>query len=174
MSKSTPTQKLRDRNIIKKSDPIWKKINLFQNLKHNTDDEINIYATAEIKMLQSFARDQIFNLKQSVECSQLGFFTSTNQKWKLLNLIFYYSTKGETFYKAKCMKYLKMSARTFDAIIKEAVDRGSFIYLAPYNAPINSKIRNIRPSEKLIVEYIRYNVLRCERGLKTFKRYGIK
>ena len=150
----SPGQKLRDRNITEKSHSIWKKINLFQKLKRKTDDEVEIYAR--------------------VECSQLGFFTSTNQKWKLLNLIFYFSTKGESFYKAKCMKYLKMSARTFDAIIKEAVDRGSFIYLAPYNAPINSKIRNIRPSEKLCVEYIRYNVQRCERGLKTFKRYGIK
>ena len=167
-------QKLRDRNITEKTHPIWKKINLFQKLKRKTDKDIEIYATAEIEMLQSFARDQIFNLKQSIECSQLGFFTSTNQKWKLLNLIFYYSTKGESFYKAKIMKNLKMSARTFDAIIKEAVDRGSFIYLAPYNAPINSKIRNIRPSEKLCVEYIRYNVLRCERGVKTFKKYGIK
>ena len=170
----SPIQKLRDRNILEKSDSIWKKINLFQDLKRETDDEVEIYARAEIKMLQSFARDQIFNLKQSVECSQLGFFTTTNQKWKLLNLIFYFSTKGESFYKAKCMKYLKMSARNFDAIIKEAVDRGSFIYLSPYNATINSKIRNIRPSEKLCVEYIRYNVQRCERGLKTFKRYGIK
>jgi hypothetical protein len=170
----SPGQKLRDRNITEKTHPIWKKINLFQKLKRKTDEDIEIYARAEIKMLQTFARNQIFNLKQSVECSQLGFFTSTNEKWKLLNLIFYFSTKGESFYKAKCMKYLKMSARTFDAIIKEAVDRGSFIYLPPYNAPINSKIRNIRPSEKLCVEYIRYNVQRCERGLKTFKRYGIK
>jgi hypothetical protein len=170
----SPGQKLRDRNIIEKTDSIWKKINLFQKLKHKTDDEVEIYARAEILMLQSFAREQIFNLKQSSECSQLGFFTSTNEKWKLLNLIFYFSTKGESFYKAKCMRYLKMSARTFDAIIKEAVDRGSFIYLPPYNAPINSKIRNIRPSEKLCVEYIRYNVLRCERSLKAFKRYGIK
>ena len=170
----SPIQKLRDRNILEKSDSIWKKINLFQDLKRETDDEVEIYSRAEIAMLQSFARDQIFNLKQSVNCPQLGFFTSTNQKWKLLNLIFYFSTKGESFYKAKCMKYLKMSARNFDAIIKEAIDRGFFIYLSPYNATINSKIRNIRPSEKLIVEYIRYNVLRCERGIKTFKRYGIK
>jgi hypothetical protein len=170
----SPGQKLRDRNILEKSHSIWKKINLFQKLKRKTDDEVEIYARAEILMLQSFAREQIFNLKQSSECSQLGFFTSTNEKWKLLNLIFYFSTKGESFYKAKCMRYLKMSARTFDAIIKEAVDRGSFIYLPPYNAPINSKIRNIRPSEKLCVEYIRYNVLRCERSLKAFKRYGIK
>lgn len=173
MSRS-PGQKLRDRNIAEKTHPIWKKINLFQKLKRKTDKDVEIYANAEISMLQSFARDQIFDLKQSVECSQLNFFTSTNEKWKLLNLIFYFSTKGETFYKAKCMKYLKMSARTFDAIIKEAVDRGSFIYLPPYNAPINSKIRNIRPSEKLCVEYIKYNVQRCERGLKTFKKYGIK
>ena len=172
--KRSPGQKLRDRNIIEKSNSIWKKINLFQNLKHNTDDEIAVYSKAEIKMLQCFARDQIFNLKQSVECSQLGFFTSTNEKWKLLNLIFYFSTKGESFYKAKCMKYLRMSARNFDAIIKEAINRGFFVYLSPFNAPINSKIRNIRPSEKLIIEYIRYNVLRCERGVKTFKKYGIK
>ena len=92
----------------------------------------------------------------------------------MLNLIFYYSTKGESFYKAKCMKYLRMSARNFDAIIKEAIARGSFIYLSPYGAKLNSKIRNIRPSEKLIIEYIRYNVQRCQRGLKNFKRYGIK
>ena len=170
----SPGQKLRDRNILEKSHSIWKKINLFQKLKRETDDEVEIYARAEIRLLQSFAREQIFNLKQSSNCSQLSFFSTTNQKWKLLNLIFYFSTKGESFYKAKCMKYLKMSARTFDAIIKEAVDRGSFIYLPPYNAPINSKIRNIRPSEKLCVEYIRYNVLRCERSLKAFKRYGIK
>jgi hypothetical protein len=170
----SPGQKLRDRNIVEKTHSIWKKINLFQKLKHKTDDEVEIYARAEVPMLQSFAREQIFNLKQSSNCSQLSFFSTTNQKWKLLNLIFYFSTKGDSFYKAKCMKYLKMSARTFDAIIKEAVDRGSFIYLPPYKAPINSKIRNIRPSEKLCVEYIRYNVLRCERSLKAFKRYGIK
>jgi hypothetical protein len=170
----SPAQKLRDKNILEKTHSIWKRINLFQDLISEIDDEVEIYARAEIRILQSFARDQIFNLKASVECSELGFFSSTSQKWKLLNLIFYFSTKSESFYKAKCMKYLKMSARTFDAIIKEAVDRGSFIYLAPYNAPINSKIRNIRPSEKLCVEYTRYHVQRCERGLKTFKRYGIK
>ena len=170
----SPGQKLRDRNITEKTHSIWKKINLFQDLKRKTDGDVEIYARAEILMLQSFARDQILNLKHSSDRSQLTFFSNSNEKWKLLNLIFYFSTKGESFYKAKCMKYLKMSARTFDAIIKEAVDRGLFIYLAPYNAPINSKIRNIRPSEKLCVEYIRYNVQRCERGLKTFKRYGIK
>jgi hypothetical protein len=41
-------QKLRDRNILEKSHSIWKKINLFQKLKHKTDDEVEIYARAEI------------------------------------------------------------------------------------------------------------------------------
>ena len=59
--KRSPGQKLRDRNIIKKSDPIWKKIALFQDLKSNSDEEIAVYAKAEIAMLQVFAREQIKN-----------------------------------------------------------------------------------------------------------------
>ena len=172
--KRSPNQKLRDRNILQKTYSMWSKINLLKKHKKKTDADVSIYAADEIKLLHHFATDQLFNLETSDKSKELSFFSTTNEKWKLLNLIFYYSTKGESFYKAKCMKYLKMSARTFDAIIKEAVDRGFFIYLAPYHSPINSKIKNIRPSEKLCVEYTRYNVDRCERGVKFFKRYGIK
>jgi hypothetical protein len=39
---------------------------------------------------------------------------------------------------------------------------------------IGNTKKNIRPSEKLIIEYTRYNIQRIERGLKNIKKYGIK
>ena len=38
----------------------------------------------------------------------------------------------------------------------------------------NKNIKNLRPSEKLIVEFTRYNIIRYKRAIKTFKKYGIK
>jgi hypothetical protein len=52
----SPGQKLRDRNILEKSHSIWKKINLFQKLKRKTDDEVEIYARAEIRHTAKFCK----------------------------------------------------------------------------------------------------------------------
>lgn len=139
--------------------------------------EININIDFDIgkEMLQVFSRDMIFNLRQSNNCSQLGYFSMDMNKWKILNIMINKNAKGETFYKYKIIKYLKISSRTFDQIIKDAVDAGFFIYADPFKKKkINKNVKNLRPSEKLVIEFTRYNVLRCKRALKTFARYGIK
>lgn len=156
-------QKKRTEFLISQTKEMWSEINI----------DINFNIGKE--MLQVFSRDIIFNLRQSNNCSQLGYFSKDLNRWKILNLIINKNAKGETFYKYKIIKYLKISSRTFDQIIKDAVDAGFFIYADPLNKKkINKNVKNLRPSEKLVIEYIRYNVLRYKRALKTFARYGIK
>ena len=156
-------QEARNQNLISKTKKMWSEVG------------IDITPTIGRKMLQVFARDQLINLKQSEECSQLGYFSKDLNKWKVLNLIIMRSAKGEVFYKSQALKIIKLSSRSFDKIIKDAVDGGFFIYADPMNTNLpNKKIKNLRPSEKLIIEYTRYNILRCKRGLLNFKRNGIK
>ena len=156
-------QKKRTEFLISKTKKMWSEINI----------DINFNIGKE--MLQVFSRDMIFNLRQSNNCLQLGYFSTDINRWKILNLIINKNAKGETFYKYKIIKYLKISSRTFDQIIKDAVDGGFFVYADPLNKKkINKNVKNLRPSEKLIIEYTRYNVLRYKRSLKTFARYGIK
>ena len=156
-------QEARNQNLISKTKKMWSEI------------DIDITPTIGRKMLQVFARDQLINLKQSEECSQLGYFSRDLNRWKILNLIIHRSAKGEVFYKSQALKIIKLSSRSFDKIIKDAVDGGFFIYADPMSLiEPDKKIKNLRPSEKLIVEYTRYNVLRIKRGLMNFKRNGIR
>jgi hypothetical protein len=155
-------QEKRNQNLLSKTKKMWSEIN------------INITPAIGRRMVQVFARDQLINLKQSETCSQLGYFSKDLNKWKILNLIIHRSAKGEAFYKNQAIKLLKLSSRSFDKIIKDAVDAGFFIYADPMNVNTPKKIKNLRPSEKLIIEYSRYNILRCKRALTNFKRYGIK
>ncbi len=156
-------QKKRTEFLISQTKKMWSEINI----------DINFNIGKE--MLQVFSRDMIFNLRQSNNCSQLNYFSTDINRWKILNLIINKNAKSETFYKYKIIKYLKISSRTFDQIIKDAVDAGFFIYADPFNEKKQNKnIKNLRPSEKLVIEYTRYNVLRYKRALKTFAKYGIK
>jgi hypothetical protein len=156
-------QEKRNQNLLSKTKKMWSEI------------DIDITPTIGRRMLQVFARDQLINLKQSEECSQLSYFSKDLNKWKILNLIIHRSAKGEPFYKSQAIKMLKLSSRTFDKIIKDAVDRGFFIYADPMSlTKPQTQVKNLRPSEKLIIEYTKYNILRCKRGLTNFKRHGIK
>jgi len=156
-------QEKRNQNLLSKTKKMWSEI------------DIDITPTIGRRMLQVFARDQLINLKQSEECSQLGYFSKDLNKWKILNLIIHRSAKGEPFYKSQAIKMLKLSSRTFDKIIKNAVDRGLFIYADPMSLILpQTQIKNLRPSEELIIQYTKYNILRCKRGLTNFKRHGIK
>lgn len=155
-------QEKRNQNLLSRTKKMWSEI------------DIDITPAIGRRMLQVFARDQLINLKQSETCSQLGYFSKDLNKWKILNLIIHRSAKGEAFYKNQAIKLLKLSSRSFDKIIKDAVDAGFFIYADPMNVNTPKKIKNLRPSEKLIIEYSRYNILRCKRALTNFKRYGIK
>ena len=156
-------QEKRNQNLLSKTKKMWSEI------------DIDITPTIGRRMLQVFARDQLINLKQSEECSQLGYFSKDLNKWKILNLIIHRSAKGEPFYKSQAIKLLKLSSRSFDKIIKDAVNAGFFIYADPMSLILpQTQVKNLRPSEKLIIEYTKYNILRCKRGLTNFKRHGIK
>ena len=156
-------QEKRNQNLLSKTKKMWSEIN------------IDITPTIGRRMLQVFARDQLINLKQSETSSELGYFSKDLNKWKILNLIIHRSAKGEPFYKSQAIKMLKLSSRSFDKIIKDAVDRGFFIYADPMSLiQPQTQVKNLRPSEKLIIEYTKYNILRCKRGLTNFKRHGIK
>ena len=156
-------QEKRNQNLLSKTKKMWSEI------------DIDITPAIGRRMLQVFARDQLINLRQSETSSELGYFSKDLNKWKILNLIIHRSAKGEPFYKSQAIKLLKLSSRSFDKIIKDAVDRGFFIYADPMSLiQPQTQVKNLRPSEKLIIEYSKYNILRCKRGLTNFKRYGIK
>ena len=104
-------QEKRNQNLLSKTKKMWSEIS------------IDITPAIGRRMLQVFARDQLINLRQSETCSQLGYFSTDINRWKILNLIIHRSAKGEPFYKSQAIKLLKLSSRSFDKIIKDAVSK---------------------------------------------------
>ena len=85
---------------------------------------------------------------------------STEKKMKVFLLIFEANEFGKEIYKESISTKLpEYSYKTVASIIDEGLDKGYYVKLAPQNNMIkNLKIRNIRPSEELVIEFINWNI----------------
>jgi len=85
---------------------------------------------------------------------------STEKKMKVFLLIFEANEQGTEIYKESISSQLpEYSYKTIAQIIDQGIAKGYFIKLAPRRCEMkDSKIRNIRPSEELVVEFMNWNI----------------
>jgi len=85
---------------------------------------------------------------------------STSKRMKIFLIIFEANEIGKEIYKESISSQLpEYSYKTIAQIIDEGISRGFFEKLAPRNQESrDSKIRNIRPSEELIIEFINWQI----------------
>ena len=85
---------------------------------------------------------------------------STEKKMKVFLLIFEANEMGQEIYKESLSSQLpEYSYKTIAQIIDQGLAKGYFLKLSPRTCKMkDSKIRNIRPSEKLVVEFMNWNI----------------
>jgi hypothetical protein len=85
---------------------------------------------------------------------------STEKKMKVFLLIFEANEQGIEVYKENISNQLpEYSYKTVAEIVDQGIAKGFFVKLAPRKCDMkDSKIRNIRPSEDLVVEFMNWNI----------------
>jgi len=85
---------------------------------------------------------------------------STEKKMKVFLLIFEANERGREIYKENISSQLpEYSYKTIAQIIDQGIAKGYFVKLAARKCQMkDSKIRNIRPSEALVVEFMNWNI----------------
>jgi len=85
---------------------------------------------------------------------------STEKKMKVFLLIFEANERGREIYKENISNKLpEYSYKTIAHIIDQGIVKGFFLNLAPRGCEMKDlKIRNIRPSEELVVEFMNWNI----------------
>jgi hypothetical protein len=85
---------------------------------------------------------------------------STDKRMRVFLLIFEANELGERIYKENISAQLpEYSYKTIAQIVDQGIEKGFFIKLDPRTKKTtDSKIRNIRPSEDLVVEFINWNI----------------
>jgi len=85
---------------------------------------------------------------------------STEKRMRVFLLIFEANELGEEIYKESISSKLpEYSYKTIAQIIDDGLKKRYFIKLAPRKIiSTDAKIRNIRPSEELVIEFINWNI----------------
>jgi hypothetical protein len=98
---------------------------------------------------------------------------STEKRMRIFLMIFEANELGKEIYKESISNQLpEYSYKTIAQIIDHGLEKKFFVKLAPRNTKIkDSKIRNIRPSEELVVEFINWNIELISTFSKFQKKY---
>tara|TARA_B100000787_G_C16166969_1_gene284420 strand:+ start:686 stop:1183 length:498 start_codon:yes stop_codon:yes gene_type:complete len=85
---------------------------------------------------------------------------ATEKRMRVFLIIFEANELGKEIYKESVSNQLpEYSYKTIAQIIDQGIDKKFFMKLPPRNIETkDSKIRNIRPSEELVVEFINWNI----------------
>jgi hypothetical protein len=85
---------------------------------------------------------------------------STEKRMRVFLLIFEANELGEEIYKESISSKLpEYSYKTIAQIIDDGLKKGHFIKLAARKKiSTDAKIRNIRPSEELVIEFVNWNI----------------
>ena len=85
---------------------------------------------------------------------------STEKRMKVFLLIFESNQLGKEIYKEKIANKLsEYSYKTVAQIIDEGIDKNFFVNLPPRSCIIqDTKVRNIRPSEDLVIQFINWHI----------------
>ena len=129
------------------------------------------------KDLCSFTRGLSFNLLKifslSDQKASIKWCFSTQKKIKVFLIIFDANENSKSIYKEEVAKKLsEYSYKTVASIIDEGIDKKFYENLPPRNnVSKDLKIRNIRPSEDLVVEFINWNIEIISTLTKFQKKY---
>jgi len=85
---------------------------------------------------------------------------SSEKKMRVFLLVFEANELGKEIYKESISNEIpEYSYKTIAQIIDDGLKKGYFIKLAPRTKiSTDAKIRNIRPSEELVIEFINWNI----------------
>ena len=91
---------------------------------------------------------------------QLKWCFSTVKKFKIFLEIFYANERGEEIYKEEIAKKVpEYSYKTISKIIDEGHEKGIYIALKPDGeVGTDTKIKNIRPSEELMIDFLNWSI----------------
>ena len=104
---------------------------------------------------------KIFSLSSQKETVKWCF--SSQKKLKVFLIIFDANENIKSIYKEEISKKLpEYSYKTIATIVDEGVEKGYYVSLDPYTNKImkDKKIKNIRPSEEIIIEFLNWNIQR--------------
>ena len=140
-------------NQIDREKRILSKLNLSKlPFKISTKNFFTIYE----KMFQNIK--PLFKYKEGEYA--LKWCLSTNKRMKVFLIIFEANEEGHEIYKESIASKLpEFSYKTVAQIIDDGMKRGYYLNLSP-RAVISTdkKIRNIRPSEELVVQFINWSI----------------
>jgi hypothetical protein len=85
---------------------------------------------------------------------------STNKRMRVFLIIFEANEEGYEVYKESVASNLpKFSYKTVAKIIDDGMKKGYYLNLSPRTAiSTDKKIRNIRPSEELVVQFVNWSI----------------
>jgi len=142
-------------------------------MKHNTREK-NIINSINIEKLPfkilskdifTFTQELSLNLKKifslSSQKESVRWCFSSQKKIKVFLIIFNANENRKSIYKEEVSKQLpEYSYKTIAAIIDEGLKKGYFVNLksSDVDKTNDKKIHNIRPSEKLIIDFINWNI----------------
>ena len=106
----------------------------------------------------SLAFHEIYN--NQVKSKQLKWVFSTVKRFKIFLAIFYANETGNQIYKEEISKKIpEYSYKTISKIIDEGYEKGIYVSLEPDGTNgTDAKIKNIRPSEELIIDFLNWSI----------------
>ena len=118
----------------------------------------------------SLTFNQIYN--NQIESDQLKWTFSTIKRFKIFLEIFYANEKGEEIYKEQIAKKIpEYSYKTISKIIDDGHAKGIYISLkVDGESGTDAKIKNIRPSEELMIDFLNWAINIFELVNNTVKR----
>ncbi|MDC1095753.1 hypothetical protein OAS47_00380 [Pelagibacteraceae bacterium] len=105
--------------------------------------------------------------------NSLKWCMSTVKKAKVFTLIYQANETGSSIYKEEISKKLpEYSYKTIATIVDEGVERGFYIPKEPHLSKVNDKkIKNIRPSEDVVVAFLNWNIERIVKIENLISKY---
>ena len=137
------------------------------------DREDRIYSKLNIEKLPFKLKKENFKIlgnaisltfreihNNQVESKQLKWAFSTVKRFKIFLEIFYANEKGKEIYKEEITKKIpEYSYKTISKIIDDGHSKGVYVFLKPDGqAGTDAKIKNIRPSEELMVDFLNWAI----------------
>ena len=107
-------------------------------------------------------------------CQALKWCLSTVKKAKVFTLIYQANELGLPIYKEEIAKKLpEYSYKTIATIVDEGVEKGYYVPLDPItNKSIkDKKIKNIRPSEDIVTDFLNWNIKRISTVAEMIRKY---
>ena len=126
--------------------------------------------------LREFGKDIAKDLNfifMGIESTALKWCMSTVKKAKVFTIIYGANENGKQIYKEEVSKKLpEYSYKTIATIIDEGIARGYYIPLDPMDKEVHDKkIKNIRPSEEVVIAFLNWNIDRISTVNALIKKY---